>query len=232
VDLIWTILAGIGAVIGAAFAKLAADEFKAWMPRLINAVVQCAIRMLREDQRDRYAEEWRSHIDETPGEIGKLFVGLGLLLAAWNLSRASPIPRAHQDHPQAHQIEAFVTTMRDALWWTRHKFIVRLLTVRGATKRLHRLDPMMEVFLHDPQMLNEMNDLVQRLAAEEPGDSVMRKWAADIENAEREGFERGYRESAGKRNVEPSELAAARANARTRRQAPAAGHCEPDQEIG
>lgn len=230
-DLIWAILAGIGAVVVAAFSKLAADELKAWTPRLVAAIVQCAIRILREDQRDRYAEEWRSHIDETPGEIGKLIVGLGLLAAAWNLSRISPNPRAHQN-PKAHQVEAFVTTMQDALHWTRRNYIVRLLTLPAAKRRLHRLDMLMKVVGRDPQTLDEMNDLIQRRAAEEPGDPVMREWATKMEKARVEGFEQGYRESAAGRNVEPSELAAAMANARICRRGVAAGPCEPDQGRG
>src|SRR5258708_685090 len=128
VDLIVAILVGIAGVLGAAFSKQAADEFKAWTPRLLAAVVQCAIRRLPEDQRERYAEEWRSHIDETPGEIGKLIVGLGLLPAARKLSRISPNPRLHQ-------IEEIVTAMRDAVRWTKQDYIVQVATLPAAQER-------------------------------------------------------------------------------------------------
>lgn len=216
-DLIGAILAGIAAVIGAVFSKLAADEFKAWTPRLIAAVVQCAIRMLREDQRDRYAEEWRSHIDETPGEIGKLIVGLGLLPAAWKLSRISPNPRGSQ-------IEENVSALRAAIRWSRRineipsetgKFIFCLVT--QPVKRFRILkEPV------DQQTLIGMSDLILRIAAKEPGDPIIQELAAAIERADEEGFERGYRESAAERNVEPSVLAAEIADALARRRDAAA----------
>jgi hypothetical protein len=202
VDLIGAILAGIVGVLAAAFSKQAADEFKAWTPRLIAAVVQCAVRRLHEDQRDRYAEEWRSHIDETPGEIGKLVVGLGLLWAAWKLSRTLPKPRARQ-------IEEIVTAIRAAERWRRQKYIVRLVTLRAASKRLRFLQEV----LQDQQTQIEMMRAVLRIAAEEPGDPFMQKWAAVWE----EGFEKGYRASAAGRNAQPSDLASAIANARARR---------------
>jgi hypothetical protein len=58
------------------------DELKAWTPRIIEWLIGCAVLRLPKDQRERFGEEWRSHIYETPGEIGKLFNALGLLLAA------------------------------------------------------------------------------------------------------------------------------------------------------
>lgn len=135
-------------------------------------------------------------------EIGKLVVGLGLLWAAWKLSRSLPKPRARQ-------IEEIVTAIRAAERWTRQKYIVRLVTMRAASKRLRFLAEVPQ----DQQTLTEMMDAVLRIAAEEPGDPFMQKWAAVLE----EGFEKGYRASAASRNVQPSELASAIANARARR---------------
>jgi hypothetical protein len=83
----------LAAVFVAAISKQTADEFKAWAPWLTDIIVRRAIRVLPENQHGRYSEEWRSHIYEIPGEIGKLLVALSLLPAAWRLSRV--LPKAH-----------------------------------------------------------------------------------------------------------------------------------------
>lgn len=215
VDLIGAILTAIAGVLVTAFSKQVADEFKAWVPRLVAAVIRCAVRRLREDQRDRYAEEWRSHIDETPGEIGKLIVGLGLLPAAWKLSRISPKPRALQ-------IEDIVIAMRDQerskaliekIPSKTGKFIFRFMTLPALLKRSHIIDEAFQ--LNEQRRLNidEMNEVILRLASEKPGDPILQRWAADFEKA----WEKGYRESAVERNLEPSVLAAEIAEARARR---------------
>ena len=41
-----------------------------------------AIAKLPDDFKDRYDEEWRGHLNEIPGELGKLVVALGLPIAA------------------------------------------------------------------------------------------------------------------------------------------------------
>jgi hypothetical protein len=64
-----------------------ADEFKAWTPRLIKYFIQRAVRRLPESQRKRFTEEWQSHVDEIPGEVGKLIVAFGFLRASSEISR-------------------------------------------------------------------------------------------------------------------------------------------------
>ena len=85
------LIIGIGifltSVIGAVFAQLLGEEFKAWAPRLVEAMLRYAIGGLLEDQRDRLDEEWRSHIDEVPGQFGKLFVAFGLIIASRKIGR-------------------------------------------------------------------------------------------------------------------------------------------------
>ena len=76
----------IGGLIAMAFAQQLADEFKAWMPWVIGRVVRHAVSRLPADQQLRFGEEWRSHIDETPGEIGKLILALGFIVAAFKMS--------------------------------------------------------------------------------------------------------------------------------------------------
>lgn len=218
-DLIGAILAGIAAVIMAAFSKQVSDEFKAWTPRLIAAVIQCATRMLREDQRDRYAEEWRSHIDETPGEIGKLLVGLGLLSAAWKLSRVSPNPTADE----------IVSVLRAAIRWVRlFKEIPsetgKLIFYRRTRRTQKRFD-ILDVPL-DQQMLSDMEDVIQRIAIEEPDDQIMQEIVARGEKAWAQGFEKSYQRHADQSGLAAA-LAAALAEERARRRSAAAGPSKP-----
>jgi hypothetical protein len=201
VELISLIALGVLSVIAAASSKLAADEFKAWLPSVIKHLIGWAIRSLPDDKRERYAEEWQSHIDETPGEIGKLIVGLGLLPAAWKLSRI--IPRK----PRARQSEEIVAAVRDQERWARKNFIVRAVTMRAARERRRILQERL-----DQQTLWEMNDLVRRIAVEEPNcEPFIKEWAAAVDKAAAEGFEEGYRSVAAARGqtVNPSDMAAA-----------------------
>ena len=96
-ELISIIALGILGVIGAAASKLMADEFKAWLPTVINHLIGWATSLLPENQREDYAEEWRSDIDRTPGEIGKLIFALDLLRAAWKLSRIASKTTAREN---------------------------------------------------------------------------------------------------------------------------------------
>jgi lipopolysaccharide/colanic/teichoic acid biosynthesis glycosyltransferase len=95
--LIGAALLAILAVVGATLTKLFADETKAWIPWLTERMVRRAIGQLPPDQRERFNEEWRSQLNETPGELGKLFVAIGVVFASnkmtLELSRGErPIP--------------------------------------------------------------------------------------------------------------------------------------------
>jgi hypothetical protein len=74
------VLAVLG-LLGATVSRQLTDEFKAWTPRIIEWLIRRAVRKLPEGYRERYGEEWRSDINETPGEIGKIWVALGFLSA-------------------------------------------------------------------------------------------------------------------------------------------------------
>jgi hypothetical protein len=74
-------------IFATAISRQLADEFKAWTPRLIKYFIQRAVRQLPESQRKRFTEEWQSHVDEIPGEVGKLIVAFGFLRASSKMSR-------------------------------------------------------------------------------------------------------------------------------------------------
>jgi len=76
----------IVAALSAFFGKLFADEFKAWLPWVTERLTRGAVSILPQDQQERYSEEWRSHLREIPGELGRLFVALDLFRAAYTIS--------------------------------------------------------------------------------------------------------------------------------------------------
>lgn len=73
-------------LVATALAQQLTDEFKAWMPWVIERLVRHAVTKLPADQQGRFGEEWRSHLDETPGEIGRFIVALGFTIAALKMS--------------------------------------------------------------------------------------------------------------------------------------------------
>jgi uncharacterized membrane protein YjgN (DUF898 family) len=68
---------------------LLTDEFRAWMPWIIQRVIRCASARLPQAQQERFEEEWQSHVNEVPGDIGKLTVALGFLPAARKMTLAA-----------------------------------------------------------------------------------------------------------------------------------------------
>jgi hypothetical protein len=84
------ILGAIGiwmlSVVTAALSRLLAYECKAWVPWLTKWIIRRATAGLPEDQRERYKEEWTSHIGETPGDIGKIVTALDFVRAAKRVS--------------------------------------------------------------------------------------------------------------------------------------------------
>jgi hypothetical protein len=62
--------------------KLAADEIKAWLPKISRTVLTRALSRLPREQRERYAEEWEAHIADTPGDLSRLLLCFELMAAA------------------------------------------------------------------------------------------------------------------------------------------------------
>lgn len=59
-----------------------AFEVTAWFPTLIDRLVCSAAKRLPRRHRERYLEEWRAHIAQTPGAAKRLWDALGFTLAA------------------------------------------------------------------------------------------------------------------------------------------------------
>lgn len=80
------ILGAVAGILGAVVSKLLADDFKTWTPRIVEYLVGRAVRSLPEQEQARREEEWKAHIDETPGEIVKIVTALGFQIASWKVS--------------------------------------------------------------------------------------------------------------------------------------------------
>jgi len=81
-----SLVLGALAVLGAVCVKVFADEFKAWVPTLVAGIVAAAVRTLPAELRERFSEEWLSHIKQVPGDLGKITVASGFLIAAFNMA--------------------------------------------------------------------------------------------------------------------------------------------------
>lgn len=92
--IIGTALAAVGvafAIFVSVAGKLGADEVKAWAPRLTERLIDLAVASLPEDQRGRYAEEWRSHVSDVPGDLSKIFVAACFISAAKTMLRGQSL---------------------------------------------------------------------------------------------------------------------------------------------
>ena len=76
----------MGGFLGSFLGKLFADEFRAWLPWIQERAVRAAVRRLPCEHQERFNEEWRSHLNDVPGELAKTWVALGFLRAAKQIS--------------------------------------------------------------------------------------------------------------------------------------------------
>jgi hypothetical protein len=83
---VWLFLVGL---LTAALSRILADEIGAWSTWIIRSLIKLAVAWSPENQRERFAEEWHSHINEVPGTIGKVFAAAGFLLAAQSMARTA-----------------------------------------------------------------------------------------------------------------------------------------------
>lgn len=69
-------------VLGSLVATALWAEFDAWSPKIAARLALLAAQRLPTDLKDRYAEEWLSHLADTPGRLSKVVVGLGFIYTA------------------------------------------------------------------------------------------------------------------------------------------------------
>lgn len=83
------LITGLGLLVSvfvAALSRIAAEELTAWTPSFIRSLIKFAVERLPENKRERYEEEWQSHVNEVPGQVGKLLEGVDYLIAAYDIS--------------------------------------------------------------------------------------------------------------------------------------------------
>jgi hypothetical protein len=59
-------------ILTAAAVGVLVEEAKAMLPWLSDRVLRTAVRLLPDDRKERYLEEWASHLADVPGPISKL----------------------------------------------------------------------------------------------------------------------------------------------------------------
>ena len=72
-----------GGILAAAISQQLVDEFKAWTPRLTRTLLMIAARIAPTSAKERHAEEWLSHLEEIPGQIGKILAAMGFIGAGF-----------------------------------------------------------------------------------------------------------------------------------------------------
>lgn len=76
---------------GAVLAAIACHEGKAWAPKIVDALINRAVRRVPQEISARMREEWTAHIAEVPGTVGKIAAAAGFLLAAKSLHEPVPL---------------------------------------------------------------------------------------------------------------------------------------------
>jgi hypothetical protein len=65
-------------IVAPAVSRQLSDELKAWLPWLIRWLTERAVRRLPVDAQEHGSDEWPAHIDEVPGDLGKLVYAIWL----------------------------------------------------------------------------------------------------------------------------------------------------------
>jgi hypothetical protein len=93
-ELIRAIASFLGAIFGFFCARQLVDELKAWTPWIIKRLIGLSVARLPGNRRERFEEEWKSHINDIPGDVGKIIVALGFLVAAMKIAAMDRAPQA------------------------------------------------------------------------------------------------------------------------------------------
>lgn len=76
-------------ILAAALSRIVVEEIGAWSPSIIHNLIKLAVSLLPENRRERFEEEWQSHVNEVPGIVGKLLVAAGLVIAAYKMAHTA-----------------------------------------------------------------------------------------------------------------------------------------------
>ena len=76
----------IAGALTAVLSSIVAAEIRAWSPSIIRSLIKFAVGRLPENQRQRFEEEWQSHVNDVPGCVGKFLVAVGFSIAAYDVA--------------------------------------------------------------------------------------------------------------------------------------------------
>jgi hypothetical protein len=124
------------AVLTAALARVLAEEISAWSPSLVRRLIKLAVRRLPESKRERFEEEWESHVNEVPGLLGKFFVAAGFVVAAYDIAWSNRRERALADLLQ--EIDSVRAAMVTSVNLLRAN--EALLSLEGMRSKVERLE--------------------------------------------------------------------------------------------
>lgn len=100
------VLGGLATISIAVMSRLLADDIKAWLPKLTDHVIEQAVKGLPAQERERFAEEWRSYVNDTPGDISKLVVAIGFFHASSRMASSARLSVQEINAPIAERVLA------------------------------------------------------------------------------------------------------------------------------
>jgi hypothetical protein len=192
-------------ILAAVLSRVVVAEIEGWSPLVIRALIKLAVARLPEKLRERYAEEWQSHVNEVPGVIGKVFETARFSLAARKMVRierhTSEAESWRQKVTVLEELQSGMSTAANALNAT-HKFIDHVVgpVPNGkklasdlstmsvlASKLKERTEKLAElVSANPPTYLGKLvNQLQRRLVLEEVGMATPAEASAAIDEFHR-----------------------------------------------
>jgi hypothetical protein len=125
-------------VFTAILSTLLADEFADWTPRIVQNLIRLSVARLSNTQRERFQEEWESHVNDVPGKFGKLLCAAGFLVAAYKiapLGKWSLVRRQTKAVPSNYALLAPIEGLK--VIRCNHCLLVQFCTTNDICRRCH-----------------------------------------------------------------------------------------------
>jgi hypothetical protein len=81
-----TLVLTVGGVLTALLNVLFADKLRRWIAWFTASLLDLAVQQLPEGQRERFAEEWASHLNDISGDVRKVVFAQGCVSAAHEMA--------------------------------------------------------------------------------------------------------------------------------------------------
>lgn len=124
------LILALGGMLTAVLNQLSAGAFQAWISWFTRQLLNLATQGLPEDQRERFAEEWESHINEVSGDVGKIAFAWGCVSAAQEIAFTLVrfAPRVEQQHEERQPFSTMQTRRESGKNPDMHGIAVALLS--------------------------------------------------------------------------------------------------------